>query len=309
MSEKQQAEKLRLNSNWDHREKAAGTHSAPRWWLVMWLAGLVLISCTLMGSRVVAQECTECDSDKSDVELYVNVEKKPPPCVVKGRCKRDCVPHPTLTCDKKSSPKNFNHPCCGLWRSIQTCKNDKTKCHDQKRFAKIGYTLFYEGKCHFLLVPTDPVIGVEDKKNRNKHNYWNDAWYAGDNGVWRIKHHKSTSLGLAINPATKRSQHQLHIHIGRLPKSVRDKLQAKHVKHDGHWHDLTINGKKCSAKFFHGNVPWPFTEVSRKFGESNMKHSGIIVAGSYYNESAGFYIVSFKDVFVEGLLNYNCPGH
>jgi CDP-diacylglycerol pyrophosphatase len=175
-------------------------------------------------------------------------------------------------------------------------------------FDQHGYTLFYKKTppCHYLLVPTDPVIGVEDWKNRGKHNYWKLAWDAAKHGTGDIKHLKTTKrLALAINPATKRSQHQLHIHIGRLPKQLRNKLN----KHDDNWHKITISSKDGYAKFFKGVFPRVFHQVSKKVLETNMKHYGIIVAESYDKKKPGFYIVYCKNTFVEGALNYYCPGN
>ncbi len=302
MSEKERTEKLRENANQDHRKTATDTHSTSWWRWVTWLAGLVLISWSLSGSQVLAQECYECGSSKSDDGHYAYAEKDR---VVSF----DNVPNPNANCN--DSRNKCDHGC-GLWRDVSYCCNGTDpcpqpkppKCSDKQCYKQYGYALVKEQDCHFLLVPTDPVIGVEDTNNRNKHNYWNDAWYCAQQGKWKIKHHTRTSLGLAINPATKRSQHQLHIHIGRLKKPLREMLQAKNVKHDGSWYALKIDRKDCHAKFFQGQFPWPFTEVSKEF---DMYHSGIIVAGSYYKETEGFYIVRYYDVYVEGLLNYECP--
>jgi len=297
MSEKHQAEKLRLNSNWDHREKAGGIHSAPRWRLVTWLAGVVLISCTLMGSQVVAQEWKEGDLRKNR--------------------SIDSAPDFAKNCEE--SKANRDSDSCSLWGSVKKCCVDKhPNCHvkgvPQKCYKNYGYTLFDEGKCHFMLVPTDPVIGVEDKNNRGKHNYWGLAWNAAVKGYWKIKRLSKWWIGLAINPAGRRSQHQLHIHIGSVTK-FRDKLQEKYVPHNSQWHKIKngIKGHKCYAKFFEGNFPRVFHEVSKEVKEHNMKHTGIIVAGSHKKDKKkGFYIVNFYDknhpkneVYVEGLLDYN----
>lgn len=319
MSEKQRTEKLRENINQDHGKKETDTRSATRWLWVMWLAGLVLISCTLLGSQVVAQECTECGSDKSDVEPYSHVRPK---------CKKsDSDFKKSATC--KHHP-NYDYCRCDLWYSVYECckMQHQDKCDNQQCYNNKGYTLFNEGECHYLLVPTDPVIGVEDKDNRNKHNYFNLARIVAEEGIWDVKKLKVNehSFGLAINPATHRSQHQLHIHIGRLPRPLREKLQKQKkikgkligIEHNKQWQTVKVKytehqvEKTCygKAKFFKGKFPWPFSEVRNKFHEDEMKHSGIMVAGNHKNDKTyGFYIVRCKDAYVEGALNYNCPGH
>ncbi|MDQ1336810.1 MAG: CDP-diacylglycerol pyrophosphatase, partial [Thermodesulfobacteriota bacterium] len=199
---------------------------------------------------------------------------------------------------------------CDKWSYHHCCYNKTAaKCKVQK-VGNVPVVIVEETDCHFLLVPTDPVTGVEDTK-RDAHPYWNWAWLAAAGPYNPIKHKiLDQSIGLAINPKTHRGQDQLHIHIGSLRNFLRDSLSS-HVPHDGNWHQLPareVYGKTCSAKFVNSNpFPSPFKEVSKH--EPNMEHVGIILGG--HVEAGilkGYYIVSCYDTFVEDWLYYNCPG-
>jgi len=288
MSVKQGREKLRENSNQDHREKATDTHSASWWRRVTRLAGLILISSSLLGSQVAAE---------------------------------DNVPYPYRNC---TDPTNHDEKVkgCGLWRSIEkSCINwDHTQLQNPhycyNRFENLGnppVVIVQEKDCHFLAVPTVPVIGVEDASNRDKYPYWHYAWLAAaiPADPKKIKDLKK-SIGLAINPVKHRTQHQLHIHIGCLTKDMRDLFSEKHIPHNGKWYKLSserVYNKTCYAKFVKSDpFPSPFKEVSEHFGEANMQHAGIMLAGhvEHNDELKGFYIVSCYDACVEKWLNYHC---
>lgn len=313
MSEKQQTEKLRENSNQDHRETATGTHSAAWWRRGMWLAGLVLISFTLLGSPVLAQECTEYDSKT----------------IVKAR-KQDNAPHFDKDC---TDSKNHKDSSCSLWRSVDgACNTDPPEkwssphgCYN-KGYEKYGNppVVIFKKKApyHFIAVPTVPVIGVEDKRNQD-HPYFLYAWVAAAlpapnpheiHNFDKLGEMKRGSIGLAINPAEKRSQHQLHIHIGTLKDAVRESLKG--VSDDKTWHKLDKNllwGKECFAKYFKLPFPSPFKEVYNfcKGDKDLIKRCGIILAGHIDDKGAlkGFYVVSCKDAFVEGWLYYESGAH
>src|SRR5215217_1889616 len=78
--------------------------------------------------------------------------------------------------------------------------------------------------CHFAVFALDPVIGVEDSNRRDFRSYWSHAFYAAQNII--SPKIPPAELGLAINPQTRRGQHQLHIHFGRIKAGYREKLEA-----------------------------------------------------------------------------------
>lgn len=137
---------------------------------------------------------------------------------------------------------------------------------------------------------------------------WKYAW---DVAKQKISHREN--IALAINPATRRSQHQLHIHIGRVKDGMKTQLNSRNVPHDKHWHSRTISdhyhNKKRETTYditFTKSLTdenlRPFNLVSKKVGESNMKNTGIIVAGA----KDGFYILIARDKYVEGRIKYEC---
>jgi len=71
-------------------------------------------------------------------------------------------------------------------------------------------------------------------------------------------------LGMAINPATRRGQHQLHIHIGKLKAGYRDAIEK--VPHDDAFHNVTIAGKLT--------VNGGLTSFVVKNGENEFSYNG-----------------------------------
>ncbi|MGH6988032.1 MAG: CDP-diacylglycerol diphosphatase [Caulobacteraceae bacterium] len=86
-----------------------------------------------------------------------------------------------------------------------------------------------EGKTQLLLIPTDKVTGIEDRKvlARGAPNYFAEAWSARPLLEARAgRPIPRDDVGLAINSIDGRSQNQLHIHIDCLRTDVRDALAA-----------------------------------------------------------------------------------
>ena len=308
MSEKRQKEKLRGNSKHDHREMVTNTHSASWWRRVTSLAGLVLISWSLLVSPVVA---------------------------------KDIAPHPNANCTdpdnymsgSKAHPDDPDHGPCSIWRSLErSCLKDPPEkwssshhyphhCYNKLNWEEPPPVVIVQVKgCHFLAVPTVPVIGVEDADNRDKYPYWYYAWLAATIPATPITiGHTKKSVGLAVNPVEHRTQHQLHIHIGRTKYSLRNYLRD-HFSHDGKWHHIPakkVYGKTCYAKFVKYDpkkdpFPSPFKEVSERFGEDKMEHAGIILAGDVDKNGSfrGLYIVSCYDTWVEDkFLTFRCDAN
>jgi CDP-diacylglycerol pyrophosphatase len=329
MREKQQTEKLSKNPNRDHRKKTTDTRSASclRW--VTRLAGLLLISGALSGSQALAQDIEKSSSTITcgDGHYAYKYEKN-----ISDRC-RDCAdPKNKYVEYKEHGKKKYHNKACSLWNSVKTsCIDGHHKkwhpphgCYN-KGYQNIGNppVVIEKGTdCHFMAIPTVPVIGVEDKVNRDKFPYWFYAWAAVTLPApypeeintfykfWEKKKKLKRRIGLAVNPVEHRTQHQLHIHIGKIPPDIRKYLLEKHVPHDKQWHKLTIKNKDCRAKFVPGKtVPSPFREVSKYSGENKMKDLGIILAGhvNSKDELEGFIILSCDNACVECWLDYTCP--
>src|ERR1700742_3584367 len=84
----------------------------------------------------------------------------------------------------------------------------------------------------FLLIPVQPVTGVEDEKIFASPfvDLWSSAW------LWSEKYPgKSAEVtGLAINSALARTQNQLHIHISCVLPDVAKALSKKNISPDSH---------------------------------------------------------------------------
>ncbi len=303
------------------RGKESGNPSALRRRPVacLWAAALFLVWVILSGSQLGAQEPEKQAYDTfhcGDGHWAYTYEKD-----ISDRC-LDC-----------KQPVNKSSEACSLWRSAQDCIENSNCPHCDKSYTKsYGAVLFDKDskdpkirECHWLVVPSDPVIGVEDLKRRETHNYWYDAWLAATT-VIKPKILPTTDIGLAINPATGRGQHQLHIHIGRLPNDLRNTLNRQNIHRYPLWKQITVStynkitGKTtphtgCYATFITPKdylpgekFPAPFSQRdTTQVKEHNMPHYGIIVASQKDTEKEkGFYVCYCKDTSVEYALDYRC---
>ena len=73
---------------------------------------------------------------------------------------------------------------------------------------------------HGLVMPKATVTGIED--SRRPDSIWTFSWQVA---LERLKPHE---IALAVNPLTKRTQNQLHVHVVRLKPGFNDK-QSQHV--------------------------------------------------------------------------------
>lgn len=229
-------------------------------------------------------------------------------------------------CKSCGDPANKGKTACAVYRQIEACLADKTKCRDDlarlKVFSRPGRYEYVaaqltdnQGKptCHYVTFALPPTIGVEDRKHRDIYSYWDAARHTG----LKIRQPKLNDywLGLAINPATVRGQHQLHIHSGRLSRPMRAALD-KQDKTLNKWTSVTLTGARSTTTYSVTYMPRisqagpgyvfanasPFERVSKEFGESKMPFNGIIVAAS--NDNKGFFILAAENHFTEGELDY-----
>lgn len=85
------------------------------------------------------------------------------------------------------------------------------------------------GPYQYLLIPSDPVSGIEDPQllAENAPNYLHQAWGARGFLVEILQRRvRETDIVLAINPRAARTQDQLHIHISCLKPAIREQLDA-----------------------------------------------------------------------------------
>jgi CDP-diacylglycerol pyrophosphatase len=73
---------------------------------------------------------------------------------------------------------------------------------------------------HGLVMPKATVTGIEDSSRPD--SIWSFSWQVA---LERLKPHE---IALAVNPLTKRTQNQLHVHVVRLKPGFHEK-QSQHV--------------------------------------------------------------------------------
>jgi CDP-diacylglycerol pyrophosphatase len=76
---------------------------------------------------------------------------------------------------------------------------------------------------HGIVLPRSRVTGVEDP--RRPDGIWSFAW-----AVACSKIGTDSTIALAVNPAGKRDQDQLHVHIVRLQKDARQRFRTEQVR-------------------------------------------------------------------------------
>lgn len=111
---------------------------------------------------------------------------------------------------------------------------------------------------HYLLLPGSsqadwPVIGVEDPQvlTRRLERIWDLAWKLAFDPYSQLPFtppfsvpdlpvaNYSCRVGIALNPASARSQHQMHIHIARVPTPLRQLLVGREENY-GQWTKVRI---------------------------------------------------------------------
>lgn len=221
-------------------------------------------------------------------------------------------------CNSCADPKNNATSSCAVYNVLRKCGITKTNRCEEKTspFSKyniyVGSYLRYAlaqvspktTSCHFVVFAVDPVIGVEDVQHRGEQNFWDHAFYASQKIISPAI--DPQSLGLAINPATKRGQHQLHIHVGKLQAGYRTALEK--LPRDNDFHPVKANGKTYSGIYLpddFGPFPGlsPFELVAKRYGEKNMPLEGLIVARS--KDGKGIYVLAGLNVTTELELDYS----
>lgn len=143
-------------------------------------------------------------------------------------------------CASCADPVNYSHDSCSVYRLLQSadcrdgaCGNEQGeyRLNWQERYA-IQQSLRYQqplkfildagSNCWFLVWALDPVIGVEHAGARDAVNFWRAGFEAATTMVQPPI--PQNELAMMIQPAHRRSQHQLHIHVGRLQSAYRQAI-------------------------------------------------------------------------------------
>lgn len=127
-----------------------------------------------------------------------------------------CLADVKLGCNSK----NIHCPGCYLWREIAECKTEKkgtvpTYCSDSR-----GYYYTSGAKAAWLIEPTAPgKIGLEamvtGSADVDVDNLWDQAWTDATGGRDGRTQIASKDLAIVVNSMNARTQHSLHIHVGK----------------------------------------------------------------------------------------------
>ena len=181
-----------------------------------------------------------------------------------------------------------------------------------------------KGATQFLLIPTMPVTGIEDKQllAPGSPNYWQAAWTARHLVERQVGHDIPRDLiGLSINSQHGRSQNQLHIHIDCIRVAVRQALLANAGKIGPRWTDLDVDlaGYRYRAMRIDGEDlgprdPFKLLAEGDPAAAADMGSETLTVAGAVLPDGKpGFYLLSDRADIThldmgssESLLDHDC---
>ena len=190
-----------------------------------------------------------------------------------------------------------------LWKNVQErCLTPPTPIHSDCAIVdrQRGFVLYKDmiGASHYLVIPVQPVSGVDDARvwSDREHNAWAFGWGAREIVAKAIgRPLPDTLLGLAINAKAARSQDQLHIHLDCISESARDFLASGAI--DTRWRSLEFRGKPVRARLIPSSDPVlavdPFDVVREDIGaNASIADRGVFLG--YVRPSqgqAGFVVV------------------
>jgi CDP-diacylglycerol pyrophosphatase len=189
-----------------------------------------------------------------------------------------------------------------------------------------GFALLKDrkGATQFLVIPTVPVTGIEDKQllAAGSPNYWQAAWTArhlveekAGRGIPR------DLIGLSINSMQGRTQNQLHIHVDCIRVEVRQALRANAGKIGPRWADLDVDlaGHRYRAMRIAGEDlgprdPFKLLAQGDPAAAADMGSETLTVAGAVLPDGKpGFYLLSDRADIThldmgssESLLDHDC---
>lgn len=213
----------------------------------------------------------------------------------------DRVPDQCLDC--RSDP-NREDPSCYVDHFLRSEKCRSSFCEDEQgqfmlRMARteryalqrdLRYTLPQEfpraadENCRFIIWALDPIIGVEDPSSAALVNYWELAFAASQNLIEPAL--PVDRIGLVLQSALTRGQHQFHIHIGTITDPYRSVLRT--LKRTPNINQVVdLGGRAVTARFIPDVPGSPILsnfdpiEVVRSMlpgGGKELPLSGILVA-------------------------------
>jgi CDP-diacylglycerol pyrophosphatase len=181
-----------------------------------------------------------------------------------------------------------------------------------------GYAILKDirGASQFLLIATARVGGVEDPAilAPDAPNYWLPAWDATRLVQALLgRALPREALSLAINPASRRTQNQFHIHVDCVSVEVRDALRAHGARIGTAWSPFPISLAGHAYRAM--RIPTlaqpgatPFLLVARQpEAKADMGAESLVVVGAVFaGGESGFYLLGTRDNAGEELQDHAC---
>jgi CDP-diacylglycerol pyrophosphatase len=222
-------------------------------------------------------------------------------------------------CQPCSLLENASHNSCKVGQFIRSAACAGSFCKDaqgaflmrheaDKRFAlqhdlrfldEDKYLRAKDENCRFIFWALDPEIGIEDFRQHKKSDYWSQAFEASQHLVSPA--FPLEDLALGIQPATKRGQHQLHIHIGTLANGYREVVDSLSLNSEN-TQQILINRNEFFVRYvpgIEGKNPFSGRNIFEVMGEiipggeSSMPRYGMLVAIA--KNQKGIFILAAKN--------------
>jgi len=217
----------------------------------------------------------------------------------------DALLHLVQQCQREQVQGGLQCPCVSL-------ANDKG--NDK------GYVLTKDckGVAQFLLMPTATITGIEDPQLQRAGvpNYFALAWQNRFLVVQALgRPLTDDQLSLALNPQTRRSQNQLHIHIDCIAGEVRQVLKASASSIGSHWQtlpvplgghsyrSLRIMGDKLAANPLDALL----ADLREQGRVQDIGQHGLFLTSMNFADGPGFVLLDGEDVAAEELQDHTCP--
>jgi CDP-diacylglycerol pyrophosphatase len=179
-----------------------------------------------------------------------------------------------------------------------------------------GYAVIADqkGGAHYLLVPTQTMSGTDGSEllDPDLPNYFAEAWHARDLITQFVGHEvPRTAIGLAVNTAHTRTQHQFHIHIDCLRRDVVDSIRASAERMTDVWSPIdiagsTYQGMRIMSEGLDGSNLF---ELLAGLGPDTRHRMGdytLVAAGMQFKSGPGFVVLTATGPTGELLMDSTC---
>jgi CDP-diacylglycerol pyrophosphatase len=225
---------------------------------------------------------------------------------------QDEKPQETQAAPTAGKPKNI------LLRLAEQCSKNTASVSGCRTFTtneKQEYVILKDNAPEkpqaYLLIPVEPVTGVDDDKIFSPPvvDLWSSAW------LWSEKYPgKPAALtGLAVNSVLARSENQLHIHISCILPDVTKTLWKKRISQDANRPTLLKLGPNHTPYRVVAvptldslNSPFAIARTMAQATKTEMKDHGI--AAVQGKKSRGYYVLDTTEGRggAEELLDQSC---